>query len=110
MAHADEATLDWRTERPGQIPTFQRGSRGNMFAAEENLTPVAEADVDADAAAHPFVTWRTKEFMWSLHCKDPGTFSQTHGSILTVISHMNDVPCCWTQTRGTRAQSARSLE
>ena len=71
MAHADEATLNWRTERPGQMPTFQRGTRGNMFAAEENLTPPAEADVDADAAAHPFVTWRTKEFMWSLHCKDP---------------------------------------
>ena len=42
-----------------------------MFAAEENLTPLAEADVDADDAAHPFVTWRTKEFMWSLHSKDP---------------------------------------
>jgi hypothetical protein len=42
-----------------------------MFAAEENLTPPAEADVDADEAAHPFVTWRTKEFMWSLHSKDP---------------------------------------
>ena len=26
-----------------------------------------------------------------------GTFSQTYGSILTVILHINDVPCCWNQ-------------
>ena len=31
----------------------------------------------------------------------PGTFPQTYGSILTVILHINDVPCCWTQA--TRA-------
>jgi hypothetical protein len=24
-----------------------------------------------------------------------GTFSQTYGSILTLILHINDVPCCW---------------
>ena len=28
----------------------------------------------------------------------PGTFSQTYGSILTVILHINDVPCCWNQS------------
>ena len=27
----------------------------------------------------------------------PGAFSQTYGSILTVILHINDVPCCWNQ-------------
>ena len=70
-AHADEATLDWRTPQPGQMQTFQRGARGNMFAAQENLTPPPEADVEADEAAHPFVTWRTKEFMWSLHSNNP---------------------------------------
>ena len=26
-----------------------------------------------------------------------GMFYQTYGSILTVILHMNDVPCCWNQ-------------
>ena len=28
-----------------------------------------------------------------------GMFSQTYGSILTVILHINDVTCCWTQLR-----------
>ena len=28
-----------------------------------------------------------------------GAFSQTYGSILTVIVHINDVPCCWVQPR-----------
>ena len=27
----------------------------------------------------------------------PGTFSQTYGGILTLILHINDVPCCWIQ-------------
>ena len=27
-----------------------------------------------------------------------GTFSQTDGSFLTVILHINDVPCCWNQS------------
>ena len=25
----------------------------------------------------------------------PGAFSQTYGSNITVILHINDVPCCW---------------
>ena len=29
--------------------------------------------------------------------EDPGTFSQPYGSLLTVILHINGVPCCWTQ-------------
>eukprot|EP01044_Picomonas_judraskeda_P004551 COSAG03_NODE_403_length_8183_cov_30.968209_3_plen_219_part_00 len=32
-----------------------------------------------------------------LHGAAPGTFSQTYGSILTVVLHSNDVPCCWNQ-------------
>jgi hypothetical protein len=71
VAHADDATVDWTTTHAGQMKTFSRGTRGNMFAAEENLTPLADADVEADAAANPIVTWRTKEFMWSLHSKEP---------------------------------------
>ena len=33
-----------------------------------------------------------------------GVLSQTYGSILTVISHINDVPCCWNQQFGQRCQ------
>ena len=35
-----------------------------------------------------------------------GTFSQTYGSILTVILHMNDVPCCWIQLAQTSTHGA----
>ena len=40
----------------------------------------------------------------------PGTFSQTYGSILTVILHINDVPCCWNQAMARRmmAESSRT--
>ena len=40
--------------------------------------------------------WAAQE---TLELIDPisGTFSQTYGSILTVILHINDVPCCWDQ-------------
>ena len=36
-------------------------------------------------------------------------FSQTYGRLLTVILHINGVPCCWSQvTRRTRRSSGRS--
>ena len=34
------------------------------------------------------------------------TFFQTHGSILTVILHVNDVPCCWNQEVDARVAIA----
>ena len=36
-----------------------------------------------------------------------GTFSQTYGSILTVISHVNGVPCCWNQAATRRSSRPR---
>ena len=36
-----------------------------------------------------------------------GTFSQTHGRILTVISHINDVPCLSDPDQATRQWSRR---
>ena len=43
---------------------------------------------------------------------DPGTSSQTYGSILTVILHINDVPCCWARLQGLpiKAGLARVVE
>ena len=38
-----------------------------------------------------------------------GAFSQTHGSILTVILHMNGVPCCWHQSCGRCRRAAGKL-
>ena len=32
-----------------------------------------------------------------------GTFSQAYGSILTVILHINDVPCCWVMSQSSLA-------
>lgn len=67
-----------------------------MFAAPENLTPVADADIEADAAANPFVTWRTKEFMWSLHTHDPDMWdaraiSEHFGVKLPQVRTMTDM-------------------
>ena len=36
-----------------------------------------------------------------------GTFSQAYGSILTVILHINDVPCCWNQCGGVEVTIGR---
>jgi hypothetical protein len=37
----------------------------------------------------------------TLFVSDTGLFSQTYGSILTVILHINDVPCYWQTSRAT---------
>ena len=35
-----------------------------------------------------------------------GTFSQTYGRILTVILHINDVPCCWSRMGALGSQAS----
>ena len=38
-----------------------------------------------------------------------GTFSQTYGSILTVILHSNGVPCCWNQAAAINAAASSRM-
>ena len=44
---------------------------------------------------------------WLTENPEQGTFSQTYGRVLTVILHMNDLPCCCkTRARTTAGRSA----
>ena len=40
---------------------------------------------------------------------ETGTFSQTYGSILTVILHSNGVPCCWNQAAAINAAASSRM-
>ena len=65
-----------------------------------------------DARALPLPAWDgadpSESALDALHSAHAGALSQTYGSILTVILHMNDVPCCWNRrslVSGWRASS-----
>ena len=38
------------------------------------------------------------EVRFGIRLYHTGTFPQTYGRILSVILHINGVPCCWSQT------------
>jgi len=62
--HAHDASVEWM-QRPRQMAAFPRGPRGQMFAQPKLL----RAHVQTSGGA--YVTWRTKQCIWDLHCRHP---------------------------------------
>ena len=54
-----------------QSKMFSKGKRGDMFAQSNHFTAPKGDEGLAQEAVHSAVTWRTKQFMWDLHSRDP---------------------------------------
>ena len=72
--------------------------------AESNLGSSSQCDTSSSAVARGVSGWGVAEVArW---VEQSGAFSQTYGRILTVILHINIVPCCCRHaTRGSEAVS-----
>ena len=80
------------TKRSGLAASSQSGrSRPSSITSSQRKSPPPSAD--AEDNAEPVGACRFCGFVGPVS----GAFSQTYGSILTVILHINDAPCCWNQ-------------
>jgi len=69
--HLGDANADWLNRLPSQSKMFSKGKRGDMFAQSNHFTAPKGDEGLAQEAVHSAVTWRTKQFMWDLHSRDP---------------------------------------
>lgn len=61
-------------QNPGRPEAFARGKRGDLFAPKDALRSLMDADGDSPPD-DPYVTWATKQFMWTLHEAEPGRWT-----------------------------------
>ena len=65
LEHAEDAQVDWVFQRSGMPESFSKGKRGDLFSPADSLRSLhPDGDERVD---EPYVTWATKEYMWSLH-------------------------------------------